>query len=216
MVPARFALCQPGAVRFPPSCRQNLGGRINRARRTSDVSLSRRLCTGGFLAGVCGFVLSQADRRFQPRVPFRLQPQAPLRSVNAERVYELETTLQQGGFTEKQARALILAAAALRRLEHKVTFDDVGKVFNTAWQVEDDMAEAGFSNFQARQLGLMSVSLASTKQKKPFQSDEYWDFWEVADASHAGKCLELAGGKPYDGFRLATAMLNFARREWDT
>ena len=136
--------------------------------------------------------------------------------VNAERMYDLEAKLQNSGFTEKQARALIPAAACLRRLGEKVSFDDVSKVFDTAWQVEDDMLEAGFNNSQARQLGLMFVALASTKQERSLSGKDYWDFCEVEDASRAGDCLELAGAEQFKGFGLARAMLDFARQEWDS
>lgn len=206
MLITRSALLQLGAVRSPSTCRQKLARHPRPAR--DGLSFSRRICTGGLLASVGGVISSKRDWLFHR--------QQPVLSVNAERVYTLETRLQTGGFTEKQARALILAAATLRRLQDKVKFDDIGKVFNTAWQVEDEMLEAGFNILHARQLGLMFVSLASTKQGRPFIHDNCWDFWEVEDASRVGKYLELAGGKPYAGFELAQAILNFARQEWDT
>lgn len=141
-----------------------------------------------------------------------------LHPVNAERVYELEGKLQRNGFTEKQARALILAAACLRRLGETITFDDVRKVFNTAWQVEDDMLEAGFTMMQARQLRLMFVALASTKKDRNIgsRSYPYWDFWDGYEAQGAGDCLEQVGVAKYEGYALAEAMLNFARQEWNS
>ena len=78
------------------------------------------------------------------------------------------------------------------------------------------MLEAGFNTSQARQLGLMFVVLASTKQKRFLSIGEYWDFWEVEDAKRAGDCLELAGAEQFKGFSLARAMLDFARQEWDS
>lgn len=78
------------------------------------------------------------------------------------------------------------------------------------------MLKAGFNTLQARQLGLMFVALASTKQNRFLSSGKYWDFWEVEDASRAGRCLELAGAEQFAGFDLAQAMLDFARQEWDS
>ena len=205
MLTVTSALLQPGAARST-SRTSRLASHPRGAR--DDFSLSRRICAGGLLASVCGVLSSKRD--------WLLQNRQPVTSVNAERVYALEQRLQRGGFNEKQARALILAAATLRRLQDKVTFSDIGKVFNTAWQVEDEMLEAGFNSSQARQLGLMLVSLASAKQVKSFQSGEYWDFWEVEDASRVGDYLELAGVKRYDGYELAKAILNFARQEWES
>ena len=199
------------------------------SRAPNDLAFGRRSCGVGLLAGVAGFIVAGGSNPFSPapQLTSQVGPQVgstPMsRSqlgsspVNAERVYELEAKLQKSGFTEKQARALILAAASLRRLGKKVTFDDVSKVFNTAWQVEDDMREAGFNNSQARQLGLLFVSLASTKEDRFLHKRmDFGDFWEVEDASKAGHCLELAGAEQYKGFDLALAMLDFARQEWDS
>lgn len=221
--------------RHPPISRISTThvGHAHKGREPNDVAFGRRLCSVGLLAGVCGFVVAGGNKPFSldlqlgssnpevgPQVGSSPMSRSQLGSspVNAERVYDLEARLQNSGFTEKQARALILAAACLRRLGEQASFDDVSKVFDIAWQVEDDMLEAGFNTLQARQLGLMFVALASTKQSKErfLSSGKYWDFWEVEDADRAGHCLELAGAEQYKGFRLAQAMLDFARQEWDS
>lgn len=231
-------LSQPCTTNLPFSCRcapvlqqqSHLSTKHSR-RATQDsapnfLTIDRRLCSVGVVAGVCGFIVAGRNTPFsstpqagsQVGLSQLVNSQTGLQPVNAERVYELEGKLQRKGFTEKQARALILAAACLRRLGKDVTFDDVGKVFNTAWQVEDDMLEAGFTRMQARQLGLMFVALASTKQDRNIRSSSYpyLDFWDGYDARGAGDCLERVGVAKYEGYALAEAILNFARQEWDS
>lgn len=102
-------------------------GLAHKEHAPKDLAFGRRLCTAGLLAGVCAFAVGGG------KVPFWVNSQLGSSAVNAERVYNLESKLHKSGFTEKQARALILAAACLRRLGKKVSFDDVSKVFDTAW-----------------------------------------------------------------------------------
>ena len=234
---SRAPLLQPFAISLPFTCRHapvmhqkssTSTTHIRRAhkdRAPNDLAFGRRLCSVGLLTGACGFIVAGGHNPFSPapQVGSQVVSSPITRSqlgstpVNAERVYDMEAKLQKSGFTEKQARALILAAACLRRFREKVSFDDVSTVFDISWQVEDDMLKAGFSNSQARQLGLMFVALASTKQDRSLRhSNKFWDFWEVEDASKAGHCLELAGAEQFKGFDLATTMLDFARQEWDS
>ena len=147
-------------------------------------------CTAGLL-GTCGRFKSKASDAIVK------QAAAPP-SVNVERVYQLESKLKKAGFTEQQARSLLVTTARLRRLREQINMEDLEKLFRTAWQIEDDMIEAGFNRVRARQLGAMFIALAGTKQttnKYGRSCEEYWVFWEVSDASRVDDCLEQAGGQ---------------------
>ena len=135
-------------------------------------------------------------------------------AVNAERVYNLEHKLTNFGFTDQQARTLVLTAASLRSIRQKVNYSDISQVFHAAWQVEDEMVRAGFDQQHARKFGMMFVALAGCKEDRIFNCNDYWSFWEVAAASEVCSCLEATSKKRRDGYELAKTMLTFAIQEW--
>ena len=132
MLTSRAPLLQPCAISLPCTCRHapvtqqksristTHVGRAHKDRAPNDLEFGRRLCSIGLLAGVCGFVVAGSSKPFSsaPQVGSQVGSSPVSRSqlgsspVNAERVHDLEAKLQRSGFSEKQARSLILAAAA--------------------------------------------------------------------------------------------------------
>ena len=144
-----------------------------------------------------------------------LQQTAAAQQVNAERVFQLERKMKKAGFTEQQARGLLVTTARLRRLREQINMEDMGKLFQTAWQVEDDMIQAGFTRERARQLGAMFVALAGSRTSSDTRYyEEYWVFWEVSAVSRVDAYLTQAGADRTKTYELARAMLNFAVQEW--
>ena len=170
------------------------------------MSYFKRGYTPGLLSRCC-HLKSQASR-------VMLQQTAAVPQVNAERVFQLERKMKRAGFTEQQARGLLMTTAQMRNLRQQINMEDLSKLFQTAWQVEDDMIQAGFTRERARQLGVMFIALAGSKTSSALRTEEYWAFWEVSAASEVESHLTQAGGNRSKSFDLARAMLKFAVQEW--
>ena len=131
-------------------------------------------------------------------------------SRNAEIVYKLENDLQTAGFTQQQARTLLLTSTRLQNIKRNADFSDVNKVFEASWEIEDAMMALGLPLKRARHIGCLFIGLAATEfQDRGYHAHEpYWNHWEVDVATQAGEHLEKAGANG-SSRRLAQAMLNF-------
>jgi len=127
-------------------------------------------------------------------------------------VYKLENQLQRAGFSHEQARTLILTSSRLQNIRRQADYNDIRKVFEASWKIEDDMLSHELPLKQARQIGCMFVALAATEHpSKGYDYQEpYWNHWELSAGRYAGESLEAGGAKRYKGYDLAKAMLNFA------
>ena len=133
---------------------------------------------------------------------------------HAEQVYKVESQLIQAGFSQKQARTLLLTGSRLSEIRRKADFQQIKSVFEAAWEIEDEFMQHGMDLKGARQVGCMFVALAATQLKGRglavgYHSEEFWNFWEVSAAEGTGQCLEAAGVPRYSGYSLAKSILNF-------
>lgn len=129
----------------------------------------------------------------------------PTRS-SADKTYDLEDRLRDAGFTQSQARSLLVTGSRMTQLQEKADFRNISRVFEVAWQIEDDMMQQGMVLEQARRISCMFVALAATQVDR--ESELFWRVWEASETRNVTDSLKAAGA-PHTTYTLADTMLDY-------